>query len=457
MDIIFDIFYFIVVIAILVVVHELGHFLAARMTGMRADVFSVGMGNRLFGYNKVNGFTFGKLSDKVILDGNTDYRVCAFPIGGYVKILGMVDESMDDSFAKSEPKPYEFRSKNSFQKAFVLSAGVLMNFLLALFIFAGIFYFQGDTSYKTTTIGYVAEDGIGKIAGLQHGDKILRINNNEILSWNDVIAKLTTDDFAKDKKIELIRNNEKVTLNVSGAEIIKHIADQGSLGLDPIDTKTVLISIIDNNPAQKAGLKAFDTILAVNNEPILSYSQFIDIVEKNPNNEISVKYKRDEFYSTINVTPNSSGKIGVGITQVYTGNFINVEYGLIESVEKGFQQTVSTVELFFTSIGQIFTGNLSFQQSVGGPIMIASKATEHAEQGIISFLSFMALLSISLAIINILPFPALDGGHLVFVIVEGVIRKEVPHKVKMAIQQGGVIILLLFMLFVVFVDINRLF
>ncbi len=457
MGILFDIFYFIVVIAILVVVHELGHFLAARMTGMRADVFSVGMGNRLFGFNKINGFTLGKLPKDFNHDGYTDYRVCAFPIGGYVKISGMIDESMDDSYTKSEPKPYEFRSKNTFQKAFVLSAGVLMNFLLALVIFAGVFYFQGDTSYKTTTIGYVAQDGMGKIAGLEPGDIILKINKKEINSWNDVISGLTTDDFAKDKNIELIRDNKRINVTADGSNLVKHMAEQGSLGIDPIDTKTILISVLQDNPGIKAGLKPYDTIIAVNKKPILSYNQFIDIVSNNAGNEVIIKYKRDEFISSVKVTPNDEGKIGVGISQAYTGEFTTVEYGLGEAFVKGYRQTINTVELFFTSIGQIFSGNLTVQQSVGGPIMIASKATEHAEQGIVSFLSFMALLSISLAIINILPFPALDGGHLIFVIIEGIFRREVPHKVKMAIQQGGVIILLLFMLFVVFIDINRLF
>lgn len=457
MGIIADIFYFIIVIGILVVVHELGHFLAARMTGMRADIFSVGMGTRLLGYNRKTGFSFGKLPEDHEYDGITDYRLCAFPIGGYVKIAGMVDESMDDDFKNSEPQPYEFRSKNAIQKAFVLSAGVLMNFLLAWFIFSGITFFNGEASFKTTEVGYVKENGIADLVGIESGDKIVKINEKNIESWNDVILFLTTEDFGNDKKIQLERNNETITLNAKGGDLIKKIADNGELGMDPANLSTVLLSVETVEPAGKAGLRKFDTIMAINGHTINSLNEFIDLIKTNKNNDIEIKYKRDEFTHKATVTPNKEGMIGVGITHFYNGELVQINYGIFESFKIGFEQTVSSVNLFFKSIGQIFKGNLTFKQSVGGPIMIASKATEHAEQGAVSFLSFMALLSISLAIINILPFPALDGGHLVFVIIEGIIRREVPLKIKMAIQQGGVIILLLFMLFVVFVDINRLF
>ena len=135
---------FIVVIGVLVFVHELGHFLAALWTGMRADVFALGMGPRVIGWNRLTGFSFGKLPENLELGEHTDYRLCALPIGGYVKILGMVDESMDTDFAGQPPQPYEFRSKKNWQKALVLSAGVIMNFLLAITVFTGFFLVDGN-------------------------------------------------------------------------------------------------------------------------------------------------------------------------------------------------------------------------------------------------------------------------------------------------------------------------
>ena len=450
-----DIFYFVVVIAILVVIHELGHFLAAKMSGMRADIFSVGMGNRLFGYNKVNGFTWGKLPEDYEHKGQTDYRLSAFPIGGYVKIAGMVDESMDTDYKNSKPQPWEFRSKNTFQKAFVLSAGVLMNFFLAVAIFAGIVFFRGESSFKTTEVGYVSEGSVAEMIGLAPGDDILSVNGHEVTSWNEIIESLTTKDFGKNKTLKVERNGDIKTLKAGGDDLIKNLADQGKVGIDPKNLKTVILSVESVMPAGESGLQAYDTVLALNGQAVNSMREFINIVQSNPEKQINIKYKRDSFTGNSSVTPTSNGKVGVGISHVYSGEMTTVNYGFLTSVSMGFNQTISSIDLFFSSIGQIFKGNLSFKQSVGGPIMIAQKATEHAEQGLISFLSFMALLSISLAIINILPFPALDGGHLVFVVIEGIIRREIPVKIKMGFQQGGIIILLLFMLFVIYIDIMR--
>ena len=155
MDIIQPTIAFIIVIGVLVFVHELGHFLAAKWTGMRADVFAIGMGPRVFGWNRKLGFTFGKVPADLDLHGGTDYRLCALPIGGYVKILGMVDESMDTDFAGLPPQPYEFRSKKNWQKAFVLSAGVIMNFILAILVFWLLPLFYGHEEMATTRVAWV--------------------------------------------------------------------------------------------------------------------------------------------------------------------------------------------------------------------------------------------------------------------------------------------------------------
>ncbi|MCX8055948.1 MAG: site-2 protease family protein, partial [Ignavibacteria bacterium] len=193
-----------IVIGILVLIHELGHFLAAKLTGMRAEVFSIGMGWRLLGYNKVTGFTFGKLPEDIDLQGNTDYRIAAFPIGGYVKISGMVDESMDTDFMSKPPENYEFRAKNPFQKAFVLSAGVLFNVILAISIFAGIIFFKGEQTLDTTTVGYVKKESVGDFLGLEQSDKILSINSVPVNNWNDVIKILTTEKFGKNRIVEVL-------------------------------------------------------------------------------------------------------------------------------------------------------------------------------------------------------------------------------------------------------------
>ncbi|HOK14225.1 MAG TPA: RIP metalloprotease RseP [Candidatus Kapabacteria bacterium] len=450
-----DIFYFIIVIGILVLIHELGHFIAARLTGMRAEVFSIGMGWRLFGYNKINGFTFGKLLDDIDLQGHTDYRVAAFPIGGYVKIAGMVDESMDADFSSKPPEKYEFRAKNPLQKAFVLSAGVLFNVILAITIFAGIIFFNGEQTMDTTTVGYVKRESVGDLLGLEQGDRIISINNVPVNNWNDVIKILTTEKFGKNRVVEVLRDNEKVTIQADGSQFIRLLSEQKTLGIEPENTRTIVLAAIFDKPAQKAGLKKDDTIYSINSEPIGSVSQFVDILKANPNKNLFVQWKRGNEILGDSIKPDEKGTIGVQIAQIYLGKTSIKEYGFIESLAFGWNQTVSSVNLLFSSIGQIIKGNMSFRESIGGPIMIAKQAGQQAERGIISFLSFVALLSVSLAVLNILPFPALDGGHLIFVIVEAIMRREVPVKVKMAIQQGGLIILLLFMAFVVYNDLMR--
>jgi len=450
-----DIFYFIIVIGILILFHELGHFLAARLTGMRADIFSIGMGWRFIGYNKVNGLTFGSLSDDFDLKGNTDYRLAAFPIGGYVKISGMVDESMDTDFAGKPPEKYEFRAKNPFQKIFVLSAGVLMNALLAIGIFAGISYINGEQSYNTTTVGYVQSGSAADLIGLEKGDKILSINDKEVGNWSEVMQYLTTRDFGESRIINVIRDGAPTTLQGDGGKFIRLLAEQKSLGIEPVGLKTVVISAIFDKPAQKAGITQNDTIFAVNGTEVTAFTQFGGILQANPETTLFIEWKRNNQIMGDSITTDERGTIGVQITQAYLGDVYLREYSIGQSVAFGYNQTVSSINLLFRSIGQMFSGNLSFRESVGGPIMIAKQASQQAERGIVSFLSFMALLSISLAVLNILPFPALDGGHIVFVAIEAIIRREVPIKIKMAIQQTGLIILLLFMAFVLYNDIVR--
>jgi regulator of sigma E protease len=452
-----DIFYFIIVIGVLVFIHEFGHFIAARLTGMRAEIFAVGMGYRLFGYNKISGFTFGKLPKDFDTGPHTDYRICALPIGGYVKIAGMVDESFDTEFKTVEPQDYEFRAKKTWQKTIVLSAGVIMNLLLALVIFAAITFVEGETDYATTKVGYTAENSLAERIGIKTGDEILEINDTPVNSWNQIIEYLTLKEFGKSRTIEIDRNGSLITLNADGDEIIQNLGAQEFFGVYPEQIEVYLDGITAGSPAETAKLQANDVVVALNNIPIFASNQFIDIVKANPSKEIPIIVQRDNQQISTSVRPGDNGLIGVRLSQTFTGEIVRHSYGFFESIKMGFDRCISTTGLFIGSIYQIIKGNLSFRESIGGPIMIAKYATQSADRGIMNFLGFMALLSISLAILNILPFPALDGGHLVFVLIEGAIKREVSIKVKMAFQQGGVIVLLLLMAFVFYNDILNAF
>ncbi len=452
MEFITSLFYFILVIGILVVIHEFGHFIAAKLFGMRADIFSVGMGHRLFGYNKITGFSFGPLPKDYDGGEHTDYRLSLFPIGGYVKIAGMIDESMDADFAKSEPQSWEFRSKGFLPKAVVLSAGVILNILMAVIIFAVIVFFNGESKLATTTIGSIDDDSFGKKIGLRAGDKIISVGDIKLDTWDSFRQALVTDDFGADKTINILRNGNRQSVKVSGPEIIDAISSENKFGINPGGTFTYIKNLVASNPAEKAGIIAGDTIMSVNGLAIDSPGRLQEILQRNKGKNVAVAWKRGAKIISDTLTTTSAGMIGV---ELGVGPIIYRKFGVIESLSYGFNQSYKTVGLIVGTIAQIFEGNTSFKQSFGGPILIAKQAAASAESGISSFFYFIGMLSISLAFINILPFPALDGGHLVFVSIESLFRREVPLKIKMIIQQTGFAILILFMVYILYVDIMR--
>ncbi|MCX7735179.1 MAG: RIP metalloprotease RseP [Candidatus Kapabacteria bacterium] len=451
-----DILYFLIVIGILVVIHEFGHFIAARLSGIRTEIFSFGMGYRLFGYNKLKGFSFGNLPKDWDGGPYCDYRVSLFPIGGYVKVSGMVDESLDTDFEKTEPKPWEFRTKNTFQKIFVLSAGVIMNALLTVAIFTTIILIEGKSLINTTEIGYVQKNSLAESIGFKEDDKIISINNVPVKTWDEVFTLLTLDQMGKNRKIKLIRGAETIELNADGKKILKTIADQKPIGLSPKGWMIYINNVETLKPAGKAGILPGDTILKINGEPVKSSTEFVSVIKSNKLTPLLIEFKRGSEVFTKQVTPNNDGFIGVELREVYSGPKLIKNYSFFEAVGYGFSETWRSINLFLSTINQIFSGTISAKQSLGGPIMIAKMASQQAEIGVINFLHFMALLSITLAIINILPFPALDGGHLVFIIIEGIIRREIPVKVKVAFQNVGMIALLALMAFVIYNDIVRL-
>ncbi|OGU11796.1 MAG: RIP metalloprotease RseP [Ignavibacteria bacterium GWB2_35_12] len=451
-----DVFYLLLVISILVVIHEFGHFIAARLTGMRAEVFSVGMGPRILGWNKITGFNFGKLAKDWDGQGHTDYRIALLPIGGYVKISGMIDESMDTEFIKKEPQAWEFRSKSTLQKTFVISAGVIMNTLLAILFFSAIAFFSGKSLYQTTTIRYVESKSIAETIGFKAGDKILSVNGKAIVDWEQFFQLLAEKDFGNNKYIKVQREGNQVTLKAEGTKILKTISNQEHFGIYPKGTKVLIMAIETLKPAGKAGMQPGDTVKSINGEQICSITQFIGIVKSHKNSSLFIEWERKGKILSDSIKPTEKGIIGVQIDQDYFGPVKHVDYGLLESINIGADETYRTVVLFVGSVVQIIKGNVSVKQSIGGPIMIAKSASQSAERGLSYFIRFMAVLSITLAVLNILPFPALDGGHLVFIIIEGIIRREVPPKVKIVFQQIGFAVLMLFMLYVIYNDFTRL-
>ena len=448
------IIYFAITIGILVFIHELGHFLAAKACGMRADVFAIGFGKRLFGYNKKTGFTFGNLPKDFDGEGNTDYRLSMLPLGGYVKIVGMVDESFDTEFANKEPQPYEYRSKNFWQKSFVITAGVLMNLLLAVLIFWGANFFKGKPVTLTTTVGSVRTDSPAEAIGFMKGDVIQSINGAAVDNWDEIRNEIYLNTIGENLNVKVLRSGVEENIFVS-RKLIPDIEKQGEL-ITPEGYKPYVAEVMKDSPAEKAGLLSGDIIVALNGQPLGSSTEFIEIVSQKAGVELNAEILRGAETLNIAVTPGGDGKIGIAINDIFDGKFEYKTFGFFESFYVAGADLVNLTKLTFAVGSKVITGKVEFGKAFGGPVRIAQLAAKSADVGIESFLFFLAVLSLSLAIINILPLPVLDGGHLVMIIIETIARREIPVKVKIAINNTGFVLLLLLMVFILYNDILSL-
>ncbi|MEN9281894.1 MAG: hypothetical protein RL594_829 [Bacteroidota bacterium] len=447
---------FIIVIGILVFVHELGHFLAALWTGMRADVFAIGMGPRLFGWNKIQGFTVGKLPDDLELGEHTDYRICAFPIGGYVKIIGMIDESFDTEFANAEPKPYEFRSKGALAKTLVLSAGVIMNFLLAIGIFASIALWTGHEEMATTRVSWIDATSPLSGSGLQAGDRVLAVDGKPMETWEDLVETLALDENTGERVLTVERTSGRQQIAVSGGKIVQAMASQSGLGIYPDNVSVTIPGVVAGAPAEAAGFKAGDIVLAVDTMPVRAGMQLVRYIRQHAGSSITMHIERDGQTRPISVRVRADSTIGIELPE---SNFLGTKkhetFSVPQAVSLATTQTWQTIAMIGTSIWHVVQGNVSVRQSFGGPVQIAKMASRSSDLGVEAFVRFIALISISLGVMNLLPVPGLDGGHLVFVGIEAILRRELPTSIKIRIQQIGMALLLMLMAFVLYLDLTR--
>ncbi|RMF55772.1 MAG: RIP metalloprotease RseP [Calditrichaeota bacterium] len=431
----------IIVLGVLVLVHELGHFLAAKLFGVRVERFSIGFPPRLFG----------------IKIGDTDYCISAIPLGGYVKMSGMIDESMDASTLTGAP--HEFMSKPTWQKVIIITAGVIMNFLLAVVILGGALWMQGEAVLPTTTIGIVQEGGIADSIGLKKYDKILSINDTPVNNWQD-IESIFLKHLGSDLTFVVERNGVPLTISLKWENL--KLNDMERFGIGPL-LPAVVGELTPGYPAQEAGLKPGDRILAIQDSSIESWTDMTTLISNNPEVPLTFTIQRgDSVFQTV-ITPKAvsyedeegntqkRGLIGIGY------KVLHKEISLPHAMYRGYQRAVLFGKLNITGFMRLISGEESTREMLMGPIGIAKVAGDYAQAGYENLILLIAYLSVVLAIINILPIPALDGGHLVIILIEGIRKKPLPVKTKMIIQQIGMVILLMLIFFVIFNDINRLF
>lgn len=431
---------FIAALFILVLVHELGHFLAAKLFGMRVERFSIGFPPRVFG--------------KQI--GDTDYCISATPLGGYVKISGMIDESMDTEQLAEEPKSWEYRSKPVWQRIIVIVAGVVFNMILAVFIYAGILMTYGEANIPVANIKgiYVEQGSLPDQLGFVSGDKPVGVNGKSVTYFNELLspAEITRGDVS----YTVIRDGQEVVISIPSDFMDRLNKERSFIELTQA-LPPVVGSVVAGSSADKAGLAQGDTIQEVDGQVIGFWSELTTIIRASEGS-LDFSITRAGVDTVIAVTPNPDTKT-IGISTINAADYFGAvftSHGLFASFGRGATQTWDTTVGILNGFGRMFSGDISVRENLGGPIAIANYTKEATDGGgWLGFWNITALLSITLAIMNLLPIPVLDGGHLVFLIYEGITRREPSVKVRMALQQIGFIMIIGLMIFVTFNDIVR--
>lgn len=425
---------------ILVFIHELGHFLAAKLFGMRVERFSIGFPPRIWGFKK----------------GDTDYCIGATPLGGYVKISGMIDESMDTEHLASEPQPWEYRSKPVWQRIITITAGVIFNMILAFVIYFGLIYTKGHQMLpldKTDGI-YIPETSVLHEIGFRTGDQIIGVNGEKVEYFTDLVSAstITSDNL----NYTVLRDNGEYNIPVP-VHYLDSLQTRGFLSPEYLFPSSIS-SVAMGTPAQRAGLEAGDKIISANGESVKYWIQLVEIIRASEG-AIAFEVQRDDSVFTISIAPDPETlQIGIAAPTPQMAGFIRVEYGLMASIGAGYHQTIDQTVGIVQGFARLFSGEISLRQNLGGPIAIANITRDATDQaGWIGFWNITAMLSITLAILNILPIPALDGGHLMFLIYEGITRREPSDKVKMVAQQIGFFIMIGLFIFVMFNDAFKYF
>lgn len=422
-------------LSILVVLHEFGHFITARMFGIKVEKF----------YLFFDAWNIKLLKIKY---KGTEYGIGWLPFGGYVKIAGMIDESMDKEQMKQPPQPWEFRSKPAWQRLIVMLGGVFLNAVLGIIIFS--FMLKGyDKEYLT--VDEVNKDGIyafqtAEKIGFKSGDKIITVNGKHI----DRFADATSLNVLFGSDFEIERDGQLMHIEVPDT-LYKIYKKKNAFFIDAYNYPCKINELLEGGNAEKAGLQAGDKIFAINNIPTPTYGDVKQQIKTNPAKSISLAYNRNGIKDTIDVKVDSSGFIGFAVKIPYETK----KYTLGEAFKYGTVDAFAVVTSNIKGIGKIFTGEEKAQESLQGPIGIARiYGGKWIWQ---KFWYITGLISMVLAFMNLLPIPALDGGHVLIITIETIAGRKIPDKAMEVIQIVGLVIVVALMVFAIGNDISGLF
>jgi regulator of sigma E protease len=424
---------FLFVLGVLIFVHELGHFLAARRHGVRVLVFSLGFGPKVLKVKR----------------GDTEYCVSAIPLGGYVKMAG---ENPEDP---RSGQPDEFLSKTKWQRFQILFAGPAMNILLAVVVTAFVLGIQGVRIPvyfdEPAVIGSVISGSPAEKAGLTRGDRIISVSGDTIATWRDLELAIGIRRPNRDISVTVLRNSQPVTMNVR--PVAEGRYEVSEIGVLP-DANPLILRVLPGDRAEKAGLQAGDIILAINGERMATRAQLIAVISDSGDKPIQITVRRGEGEQTVTATPEQKGArgwLGVELSEP-TKSFTP---GPFEAVKLSVEHNIESSGNIFRTLGGLFTGETSVRQ-LQGPVGIAQLSGESAQEGFITLLSLMAMLSINLGILNLMPVPVLDGGHILIMALEGIARRDFSMQVKEKMLLAGFVVLMMLMVTVIYNDLTRI-
>lgn len=421
-------------LSILIVLHEMGHFFPARWFNTRVEKFYLFF-DPYFELFKIKR-------------GDTEYGIGWLPLGGYVKISGMIDESMDKEQMKQPPKPWEFRSKPAWQRLVIMLGGVTVNFVLGFLIYGMVLFVWGEEYLPAENAKYgIAADSLGIELGLQNGDKLLSVDDKRMEKFSDRFL-LTEIVFNGATEMKIDRDGREMTLPIDNKWIseLTSFKNKNRRLFTPRAPFTVNEVPKKDSPGGEAGIKVDDKIVAVNNQPTPFYDQFEAIAKENKGKEVVVTVERDQQMKDFTLTLTPEGRIG--LRRYYYDHFFDMErqeYSFLQAIPGGINKGWDFLSSQFKAYGQMFKGNIKVTESLGG---FGSIGTLFGKQWIWErFWELTAALSLILAFMNLLPIPALDGGHVMFLLYEVVSgRKPSDRFMEIATVIGFVIVIALVLL-----------
>ena len=422
---------FLFVLGVLVFVHELGHFMAARRLGVRVLTFSLGFGPKLLKIRR----------------GDTEYCISAVPLGGYVKMAG---ENPDDP---RTGRPDEFLSRTKWERFQILIMGPVMNIALAVIVMAVVLAQGAEVPIyqdQPPVVGAVAPGSPAERAGIQRGDRIVSVAGAGVETWDDLFLAIGTR-ANRDVQLTLLRAGQ------SHAVIVHPLPETrfeiGNIGVLP-DINPIVASVIAGEPAERAGLKAGDIVLAVNGQRMVTRTQLIEAISRNGGHEIDLTIQRNKQEQHIRATPEQRGDrgmLGLYVSEP-TRSF---KPGPLEAIQLSVKRNIEFSGLIFKTLGGLFVGETSPRQLMG-PVAIAQLSGESAAAGWIALFTLMASISLNLGLLNLLPIPVLDGGHILIMGLEGIARRDFSMAVKEKMLLAGFVLLMMLMVTVIYNDLTRI-